>query len=219
MSGGGSGGGGAMVSPFLVGPGVYLRPHLPSDLESDWHQWFNDPEVNRFLHHGVFPNTRERQAAFFEELRARHEARSHLQLAIVERDTGDFVGVISLGSLDWVHRNAELAVVIGRTGSRGRGVGSEAVALVLHHAFMKMNLHRVWASQHAGLARAREVLRRDFGFRDEGTLREAMCRDGEFHDLVLVGLLAREWRQLLDDSGGTLAGMLLRIAGREAEPG
>lgn len=206
--------GGAMDTPFLTAPSVYLRPHLPSDVESGWHQWFNDPEVNRFLHHGVFPNTREQQAAYLEELRRRQEARSHLQLAIVERATGEFVGVISLGSVDWVHRNAELAMVIGRTDARSRGIGREAVALVLDHGFNKMNLHRIWACQHVGLTRTKEGLKRYFGFRDEGTLREAMCRNGEYQDLVVVGLLSREWRQLVDSAGGTLAD-LLRV---NAEP-
>lgn len=201
-----------MENPFLAGPTIYLRPHLAADLESDWYQWFNDPEVNRFLHHGVFPNTRELQAAFLAELRARQDARAHLQLAIVERASGEFVGVISLGSIDWVHRNAELALVIGDGDSRSRGIGREAVALLLHHGFMKMNLHRVWASQHSGLAGAKEGLKYYFGFTEEGTLREAMCRNGEFHDLVVVGLLAREWRDHLDRVGGKLDDLLRFVA-------
>ncbi|HEX2188393.1 MAG TPA: GNAT family protein [Longimicrobiaceae bacterium] len=196
-----------MESPFLTGPTVYLRPHVAADVEGDWFQWFNDPEVNRFLHHGVFPNTRERQAAFLEELHGRHEARTHLQLAIVERATGDFVGVVSLGSIDWVHRNAELAMVM-RSGSQSRGIGREVAALVLNHGFMKMNLHRIWACQHVGLSWASDGLKRYFGFREEGTLREAMRRDGEYHDLLVVGLLAREWRELLDGAGETLADVL-----------
>ena len=195
-------------APFLTGKHVYLRPHTEADLDAGWHEWFNDPRVTRFMYKGVFPHTRALQAAYLQRLRAMQGAGSHLQLAIVDRETDVFGGVASLANIDWENRSAEIAIVIGRADLRRRECSLEAMALLLHHGFATMNLNRIWAGQHVGLRRWKGALERHFGGVSEAVRRQAMFKNGCFHDVVVISTLAQDWWRLWDEAGGTIAGMM-----------
>ena len=63
---------------------------------------------------------------------------------------------------------------------------------MINYAFNQLNHHRI-------LARALEPnkpsnkLWEKLGFKQEGTYRQHVYRDGEHHDLNLYGLLKKEW--------------------------
>ncbi|HYR07440.1 MAG TPA: GNAT family N-acetyltransferase [Longimicrobium sp.] len=197
-----------MQSPFLVGQHVYLRPHQPSDVDSGWYQWFNDPDVTRFMRTGSCPGTREQQAAFYADVERRQAARSHLQLAVVHRETDTFMGVVSLANIDWVNRAAEIGLVIGRAELRGRGSGLECMALLVHHGFAALNLNRIYGEQHVGLERWKNALVRHLAFVEEGVLRQALFKDGCYNDMVAVSVLAGDWWRRWDQAGRSIAGMI-----------
>jgi RimJ/RimL family protein N-acetyltransferase len=76
---------------------------------------------------------------------------------------------------------------------RGEGYATETVELVLAHAFDTLGLERVaaWAVDFNDGSQA--VLER-LGFTHEGTTRHGRFARGEFHDMLIYGLLADEWR-------------------------
>lgn len=55
---------------FIEGETIDLRiPTLEFAEKSDWYKWFNNPHVNQFLEHGIFPNTPQEQVYFFTKER------------------------------------------------------------------------------------------------------------------------------------------------------
>ena len=74
----------------------------------------------------------------------------------------------------------------------GRGLMREAVGATLAWGFDQHGLHRVEADadreNHASIR-----LLRGLGFQDEGVQRERHRVEGAYHDLLLFGLLKREW--------------------------
>lgn len=74
----------------------------------------------------------------------------------------------------------------------GRGYGTEAVRLVVDHAFRSTPLHRIGLGVYAFNDRARRCYEA-VGFREEGRRREVVFADGAWHDVVLMGLLRSEW--------------------------
>ena len=52
---------------FLMGKNIYLRYFKESDIP-EWRNWFNDPEVTRYMQKVYFPNTRESQKTFFDAM-------------------------------------------------------------------------------------------------------------------------------------------------------
>lgn len=77
-------------------------------------------------------------------------------------------------------------------GFEGRGLVTRAVTAVLDHAFGPLGLHRVELQTTTNNTRSRRVAER-LGFTQEGVLREAAAFPGERRDVVVHGLLAREW--------------------------
>jgi RimJ/RimL family protein N-acetyltransferase len=74
----------------------------------------------------------------------------------------------------------------------GRGLGTEAIRLMLGHAFDIVGLHRVELEVYAFNPRARHVYEQ-VGFVYEGTKRQALRWQGEWIDTQVMAMLADDW--------------------------
>ncbi|WIM05116.1 MAG: GNAT family N-acetyltransferase [Candidatus Nitricoxidivorans perseverans] len=183
-----------MRHPFLVGEKVYLRGLEETDLDGPYFQWLNDQDSDEFTTHALWPNSRCKMQSFFDKV---SDSTRDLVLAIVEKATDRHVGNIGLHEINWIHRKATLAILIGEADSRGKGFGTEAVDLLVAHAFGRLNLHRVELGVRAdNMAAIRAYA--NAGFREEGLFREALLSRGKYFDIVRmarldrVGIAARE---------------------------
>ena len=78
---------------------------------------------------------------------------------------------------------------------RGRGYGTEAQRLLIDFLFARDELlHRVQTDTAADNPAEQRALTKA-GMIEEGTVRHAEYRDGEFHDHVLFSILRAEWEQ------------------------
>jgi RimJ/RimL family protein N-acetyltransferase len=178
--------------PRLVGPTVVLRPPRGQDVE-DRLQLGLDPEIQRM--YGVVaddqPLTRERVTGWFERLAG------HPHAWVIEVD-GKAVGTARIDNVVEEDARASLAVGIDDPDQLGRGLGTEAIKLVLRHAFEQMRLHRLSLRVLEYNTRAIRAYEK-CGFKVEGREREAALVAGERFDDVLMGILAREWRAEIID--------------------
>ena len=76
--------------------------------------------------------------------------------------------------------------------ARGRGLGREALELVLDHAFGELGAHRVWLDVKVDNERARRACAAA-GFVDEGVLRDALLTGGRVESLAVLSILEHEW--------------------------
>ena len=116
---------------------------------------------------------------------------SEVRCAVCLADTNQLVGMVSLTRIDYVHRHAEYNAVVGERGDQNRGVGTAATRAMVRHGFFDLNLHRIYVSilrQNISSIRMCEKA----GFREEGTIREGAYKNGQYHDLVLMGVLKSE---------------------------
>lgn len=159
-----------------------LRPLTEADLPR-WRQWIELPEVAKYL---VRPQTLST-----DHLRAYDPAR-HRVLAI-ETATKLHIGICGLHNIFWQHRRAELGIYIGVAGYRGQGYGTEALHLLVRHAFDDLGLQRLSLRVLADNTRA-VCCYEKVGFVVEGRLERCYLRSGRYHDELLMRLLAREYR-------------------------
>ena len=109
---------------------------------------------------------------------------------IVLNADGETAGFAILRGVLSPHRNVELKrFVIGKP---GHGLGQQALRTLLAHVFGSLGAHRLWLDVFPTNRRALHVYG-TAGFRQEGVLREAIYRDGEFHTLLLLAMLDREY--------------------------
>ncbi|WP_411735957.1 GNAT family N-acetyltransferase [Paenibacillus sp. M2] len=103
-----------------------------------------------------------------------------------------FIGFTALYRIEWNNRSARLAIGIGEENDRGKGYGSDALALILRYGFHELNLNRIALE----VIEYNEAARRAYlkaGFREEGRQRSAVLRDGMHYDLISMSILAEEW--------------------------
>jgi len=89
---------------------------------------------------------------------------------------------------------AGVDIFVAEAPARGRGVGTEAVRMMLQHLFEVLGVHRVTIDPEAGNARAIRAYEKA-GFRFEGLLRDADHIRGGYVDTHFMAILADEWPQ------------------------
>ncbi|MET8783880.1 GNAT family protein [Streptomyces sp. NPDC004589] len=112
--------------------------------------------------------------------------------SVVELDRGTLVGTAALWGIDHHNRSAHIGLGL-RPSSRGKGYGTDVVAVLCHYGFVVRGLQRLQIetlSDNAAMLRSAERN----GFVREGVLRSSAWVMGEFLDQVLLGLLVQEWK-------------------------
>ena len=193
---------------------IILEPLTREHLQTEqYRQWMNSPEVTRYNSHGLFPKTKADMDAFIESFESgRDLVWAIYTIGYVEHikskdgpiesriiSNSDYIGNISLQRINWIHRSAELAILIGNTGYWGKGIATEACLLALAHGFNRLNMHRIWtgtAATNLGMQRVAAKI----GMTYEGAFREGMFLNGVYVNVKCYAILDYEWKR-----GNTMA--------------
>lgn len=197
-----------MMSVFyfftIKGNKFALAPFSRKTLEnkniiSNYRSWFHDQRVTKYNSHGLFPYTEKQFNEYMDEL---DHPTDKLVMGIFHVDTNRHIGNVSLQSIDWINRSAELAIIIGETEYHNSGVGKYACQLMLEHGFLKMNLHRIWTGTAAtNIPMVNLAL--SCGFSHEGTFRQAAFLEGKYISIQEFGLLVHEYITILEKENAT----------------
>ncbi len=112
--------------------------------------------------------------------------------SIILRDDGELIGGCGLDRIRFDHKSAHTGYWIARP-HWGNGYASEAASMLITAGFRELELHRIHTGVFPDNHRSIRVLRR-LGFRTEGRARQDCLVDGRYRDLILFGLLRREFR-------------------------
>lgn len=175
---------------FLSGDRVALRPPEREDLDAV-QRWMNDPRLWRPALDAKPMNGALAEDFFETTLTTEDDAKL---LACVDDDP---IGVVSLTGSQYGPtatdraRSMELAYHLDPD-FHGEGYGSEAAELVVEYGFADLNLERIEASAGAFNDASRGLLE-SLGFQREGARRDAAYYRGDYHDMLIYGLLREEW--------------------------
>lgn len=101
--------------------------------------------------------------------------------------TGALIGCVRLWRISRINRNAMLTIFLGERSRWGKGLGSDALRLALRYGFDELSLERVELHVFGFNKRAIRSYEK-VGFRTEGIRRGALYREGEFHDILVMGI-------------------------------
>ena len=128
----------------LKGTKIYLRALEPEDLdfvyaiennESVWEVSNTQTPYSRFLIKQYLENAHQDI----------YEAKQ-LRLAICLNDSQKAIGLIDLFDFDPKNSRAGVGLVIADLASRNKGIGSEALELVINYSFQQLQLHQLYAN-------------------------------------------------------------------------
>jgi len=175
---------------MLKGEKVMLRGIRRDDLPRLW-AFNNDVEVE--LASGgdpPFPQALERAYADYDAAVGKG-GRDGMSFAIEADAT--FIGQCALFNYSEYAQTCELGITIGDKAYWGRGYGRDAIRLLLDYAFRLRGLRRVYLTVFGNNARAIKAYA-VCGFVEEGRLRRHVWSNGDYVDLVYMGILREEWQ-------------------------
>jgi diamine N-acetyltransferase len=170
----------------LKGKNIYLRALEPEDLEfvyaiendeSIWHLSNTQTPYSKFLIHQYLENAHQDI----------YEAKQ-LRLAICNNSTSEAIGLIDLFEFDPKNNRAGVGVVIQNSTDRTKGIGSEALSLIIEYAFAQLQLHQLFAN----IGTENEIsigLFSKFGFQKIGVKKQWNKINGVYEDEILYQLI------------------------------
>jgi RimJ/RimL family protein N-acetyltransferase len=179
---------------MLTGKLVRLRPYEMADLDRVC-VWVNDPEVATYMGGGLrYPMSRAEEEDWLTGALRRTKP-PEISFAIETLAEARHIGSVGLHEVKAEDRKAILGIMIGEKDCWSQGYGTDAILTVLRFAFDEMNLNRVELVVHDDNARAIACYRK-CGFVEEGRLRQDRYKHGGYHDTLVMGVLADEFRAL-----------------------
>ncbi|MDZ7722115.1 MAG: GNAT family protein [candidate division KSB1 bacterium] len=141
--------------------------------------WLDDHEGRRFLVSSVTA-----RIANFDSLMTADDC----ELAVITLPQGVPIGLLAFLNIDQVQKKAELRKMIGDPSFRGHGYGKKATDLWIQYGLNTLGLRKIYLNTLNTNIRNIK-LNEELGFKVEGVLRNEVFFEGEYHDVMRMGLV------------------------------
>lgn len=157
-------------------------------------EWRNQPELRK-----VF---RE-----YRLLTTTHQNNWYENTVINDKNTEMFgiiadknlIGVCGLCYIDWINRKGEFSIYIGDTRYIKGGYGYESMKLLCYYGFDILNLHKIWGDVYS-INIDRLNFFKNFGFIEEGILRDNYYYNGKYYNSHMISILKEEYEQKIQNN-------------------
>ncbi len=171
---------------MLAGTLVTLRPVLECDLDQLY--LFHIDIDSRG---GYFPRSVMSQSSFRKQFQESGFWNRDEGMLVMLSPEGELIGHIELyKTVDYLDE-LELCYQIYEPSRRGKGIGTEAVNLIVRYLFEMKRVNRIRLIVHPDNEPSRRLAER-CGFRHEGSARGAWFHQGRHHDVDVYAILQAE---------------------------
>lgn len=175
--------------PVISANGVTLR-ELRLDDAAALHARLTPTEVSRFI--SPPPATVQGFERFIAWTLSERAAGRYLCFAVVPQGSDTAIGLFQIRQLDPRFETAEWGFAIGQA-FWGSGIFAAAAPAIVDFAIETVGVRRLEARASAQNGRGNAALQKVGAVR-EAVLRKSFLKDGTYHDQVLWGITADEWR-------------------------
>ena len=149
----------------------------------------NDPEVRKDLGQHT-PYNQDKEEEFVENIASGKEDQVHL--LITDSEDEERIGMISLFRVNKNSGNAEIGLWITPE-HQEEGFGTEATKLIIEFGFDELRIHRMYARVFDDNPKSINIWEK-LNFKKEGIMREASFKDGKYVNVLIYGILKKEWK-------------------------
>lgn len=165
----------------IHGERIRIRAVSPETDKTLLKKWVADPFGRYFLLSRTTEKTVSAEEMFETE-------RTIIGIITLHDDSP--IGAVAYINYDPNHPKAELRKIIGQPDMRGKGYGREATKLWIQYGLSCLGLKKIYL--HTLNTNIRNIkINEGMGFRVEGILRNEALIDGDYHDVLRMGL----WRE------------------------
>ena len=170
---------------MLKGKNIVLRPLALGDLKKI-NIWRNDVDLIKLTLGIRFPKTIEMEEEWFKEILL-DRSNKNIYYGIEESLSGDFIGIVQLNNIDYISRHCEFGIMIPEIKNQKKGYATNAMEVLFNYALNVLNLRKI-CLKVVDYNKKAVKLYHNFGFKDEGILKEQIYFDNKYHDILLMAL-------------------------------
>jgi RimJ/RimL family protein N-acetyltransferase len=167
---------------------IYLRKFESKDVEA-LYQFKNDPDIRQLL-------VGFSMGMSLDDIRSwidfHNGHKSEFLRCIATRSGDQCIGHIGLYEIDHRAGQAGFGVCLDPK-YLGQGIGKSMTKKILAYGFTELNLHRIHLTVLENNIPARRLYEK-LGFKEEGLLREAQFKKGEYLNVCAMSILRSEWK-------------------------
>lgn len=150
--------------------------------------WRMLPEVTKYMY--TDPKiTKESQIDWYNIIR-----NDNTQSTWVVDVDGTNIGIVSL-KIDSLNKRGFWAYYIGNFAYLGKGIGKQIELNMLIYVFEILNLNKLTCEVFEFNDRVVKIHEK-YGSRIEGNLKNHIYKNGEYYNVVIMGILKSEWEQI-----------------------
>lgn len=172
---------------MILGERIYLRAYEEEDIPLKV-KWMNDPLVIKMLN-SPFPISKIGTKKWLYKLQ---DDPSRMEFMVCMKENDEVIGYTGFRDIDKKNKNAESYTGIGNTQFWGKGLGKEIKVIALNYIFSLHDMNKIYTHVRAGHVK-NLGLNESIGFVEEGVLREHIYNRGEFKDVVVQGVLKKDF--------------------------
>lgn len=183
------------LNVLIKGKQIYLRPPTEEDVCGNWWKWLNDAEVTKNMNKGYEGNTVEKQMQFFKSMMS---SDSDYVLAICTLEGDRHIGTTAIHQIreENGRRTGNFGILIGESKYWGKGIGTEAWALMIKESFERLGLQtiitKIFSTNEASLRIAEKQ-----GFKIIGMKDNEFEKNGQAIKRYVLQLTREDYEALL----------------------
>lgn len=174
----------------VEGERIYLSPMCIEDAEK-YTEWFSDRSNTDGLHHTSELASVESEREWIENT----YKKGTYNFAIVDSKTDELIGNCGISHMNNIDRTATVGIFIGDEENRNKGLGAEALNLLIDYGFNFLNLHNISLGVFSFNERAIACYKK-VGFKEYGRRHESYFLDGKYHDSISMEILEDDFRKM-----------------------
>ncbi|WP_346887105.1 UDP-4-amino-4,6-dideoxy-N-acetyl-beta-L-altrosamine N-acetyltransferase [Clostridium sp. UBA1056] len=154
--------------------------------------WRMKPEVTRYMYTDPVL-TMETQLKWFYST----QDNDSVKYWIIKFD-GVKIGLINICDIDYKNKRCSWAYYIGDTSFRGRGIATLLECNIYDYVFDDLNLNKLCCEVFTSNEKVISIHEK-FGSVVEGTLKQHIYKNGDFFDIVTMGITRDKWENIKKD--------------------
>ena len=163
---------------------VYLRAFEPDDYKTTI-KWRKDDEIWDMLGGTKYFVSEAYEKQWIENTIFNSK---DVKLAVCLDENDKHIGNVYMTNINEINRSCVSHVLIGEKEYWGHGYAREALLLAIDYMFNERNIHRIQANVLVSNV-ASLKMHEKCGYKQEGTLREAVYKNGKYQDQYVLALV------------------------------
>ena len=161
---------------FIETENLHLRVPSKENLDK-WTEWINSPKLRKTVSSTLIPSTSDMQ---WNWIQTELSSKTRLLLEFLDKSDNKFLGVVSLSTIDYVTRTAQISTISpDKKNKKNKYCVYEARRAILKYAFNELSINKVYAGTLFPDNKSYMIKNMCLGFEIEGIIHDSQWHNSK----------------------------------------